>query len=207
MHLIFIRHGETDWNVEQRIQGQTDTPLNARGMEQAEKLAAHLAAEEKISALYSSPQQRARVTAETIARQIGIAPMFDDRLKEKFLGELEGMQISIVEQKYPEWFRAWRESENYIALPGEEEPRDLQIRVQSFLDELKSRHANGARVAIVTHGATLNMLMATLLGWDIQRRLPFWFDNASVNWVDCTRARPRIRLLNDTCHLRNGTSH
>ncbi|MBI3538060.1 MAG: histidine phosphatase family protein, partial [Chloroflexi bacterium] len=132
---------------------------------------------------------------------------FDARLKEKFLGELEGMQISIVEQKYPEWFRAWRESETYIALPGEEEPRDLQIRVQSFLDELKTRHDNGTRVAVITHGATLNMFMATLLGWDIHRRLPFWFDNASVNWVDCTRARPRIRLLNDTCHLRNGTSH
>ncbi len=204
MHLYLIRHGETDWNVEQRIQGHTDTPLNARGIAQAEKLAARLAAEEKMDALYASPQRRARVTAETIARAAGIAPVFDDRLKEKYLGELEGMAIREVEQKFPEFFRGWRESATHVALPGEEHPRDLQTRLNSFLDDLRARHAPDARIAVVSHGGTIGMFIATLMEWDINKRLPFWFDNASVSWVDLSRARPRIRLLNDTCHLRNG---
>ncbi len=204
MHLLFIRHGETDWNLEQRIQGQTDTRLNARGLAQAEQLAARLAAEEQLDALYSSPQQRARVTADALARRVGLAPILDERLKEKMLGELEGMAVTEVERRFPEWFRRWRESHDYIGLPGEEAMSDLQARVRAFLDDVRARHPDGARVAVVSHGATLGMCMMTLMGWDIRKRLPFWFDNASVSWVDWTRPRPRIRLLNDTCHLRNG---
>src|SRR5713226_3385839 len=106
MHLLFIRHGETKWNTEWRIQGHTDTPLNARGIEQAEQLAARLATEAKIDALYSSPLARARVTAEIIGKKLGLAASFDDRLKEKHLGEMEGMSFAEIEQQKPDLARA-----------------------------------------------------------------------------------------------------
>jgi len=203
MHLFLIRHGETDWNTERRIQGHTDTLLNARGIEQAEKLAARLAAEEKIDALYTSPQQRARVTAEIIAQKTGLVARVDARLMEKHLGVYEGKSLTEIEQGDPEVARLWRESKEHFQLPGEETLVILQKRVREFLDEITPQH-NGARVALVSHGGTLNMLVSMLLELDINRRWPFWFDNASISYVDLSGPRARLRLLNDTCHLRNG---
>lgn len=203
MHLFLIRHGETDWNTERRIQGHTDTLLNSRGIEQAEKLAARLATDEKVQVIYSSPLERARVTAQAIAKKIGVEPIYDDRLIEKHLGVYEGRSFGEIEQDDPEIARLWRESKEHFQLPGEETPADLQKRVREFLDEITPQH-NGSRVAVVSHGGTINMLVSTLLDLDINRRWPFWFDNASVSYVDLTGPRARLRLLNDTCHLRNG---
>lgn len=203
MHLFLIRHGETDWNTERRIQGHTDTLLNARGLEQAEKLAARLATDEKIEVLYSSPLERARVTAELIAAKTGLVPIFDVRLIEKHLGTYEGKSFNEIEQDDPEVARLWRESKEHFQLPGEETPADLQKRVREFLDEITPRH-NDSRVAVVSHGGTINMVVSTLLELDINRRWPFWFDNASISYVDLSTPRARLRLLNDTCHLRNG---
>lgn len=203
MHLLLIRHGETDWNSEQRIQGHTDTPLNARGIEQAGKLAARLAAEEQIDTLYTSPLARARVTAETIAQKLGLGSIPDARLKERFFGELEGLAVSEIERRFPSLYQAWHASKTHFPFPGEENNAEFQSRVQAFLDDVRARHA-GARVAIVSHGGTINVFLATLLGLDINQRWSFWLDNASISMVDLTGARPRIRLLNDTCHLRNG---
>ena len=203
MRLLLIRHGETDWNNEGRIQGHTDTPLNARGIAQAEKLAARLA-REKIDAIYTSPLARARATAELIAREHGVAVISDDRLKEKCLGDLEGITGAEFEQQHAELYRAWRESETHYPLPGEETPSAVQERVQAFLDRVRAEHPDGAQVAVISHGGTLSMFLATLIGLDIQRRFPFWFDNASVSHIDLSGTRSRLRLLNDTCHLCNG---
>ncbi len=204
MHLFLIRHGETDWNTEMRVQGHTDTVLNARGLEQAQKLAARFAGEEPFAALYASPQKRARVTAEIIAQRMSVEITFDERLKEKHLGEMEGLSIPEVQTRYPDWFHAWRESDMHVMMPGEETPADHQKRVRAFLDDMRARHATDERVGIVTHGGTLNMFIGTVMGLDIAKRFPFWFDNASVSWIDWSRSRPRVRLLNDLCHLRDG---
>ncbi len=206
MHLLLIRHGETDWNSEGRIQGHTDTPLNERGIEQAERLAARLASD-AIDAVYTSPLVRARVTADRIAHAHGFAAIPDDRLKEKYLGDLEGITGEEFEQQHAELYRAWRASAVHYPLPGEETPSALQQRVQAFLDHVRGEHPDGVQVAVVSHGGTLAMFLATLIGLDINRRFPFWFDNASISHVDLSGMRPRLRLLNDTCHLRNGHNH
>lgn len=203
MHLFLIRHGETDWNSEGRIQGHTDTPLNARGILQAQQLAARLAGEQ-IDALYTSPLARARTTAEIIARQTGIAAICDERLKEKGIGELEGLTADEFRQRYPDLFAQWHANATRVDLPGEENIAVFHQRTHTFLTDLHARHADAARVGIVSHGGTLGMLVATMIGLDIARRFPFWFDNASITRVEFNATRPRIRLLNDTCHL-NGT--
>jgi broad specificity phosphatase PhoE len=203
MHLLLIRHGETDWNNEGRIQGHTDTPLNACGIEQAERLAARLAIE-KIDAIYTSPLARARVTADAIAQKHGLAAIADDRLKEKFLGELEGLTSAEFEQRNADLYHAWRASKEHIPLPGEETPLAFRQRVQDFLDEVQARHKEVNQVAVVSHGGTLSMFLATLIGLEANHRSPFWFDNASISRVDLSGSRPRLRLLNDTCHLQNG---
>jgi broad specificity phosphatase PhoE len=203
MHLFLIRHGETDWNNEHRIQGNTDTPLNANGIAQAKQLAARIAGE-KIAALYASPLARARATAEIIADKAGVALILDDRLKEKGLGDLEGLTVDEFELRYPDLYRGWISSADHFPLPGEESPAQLRERIVAFLDDLRTRHTNGARVAIVTHGGTISMFVSTLIGLAVNQRSPFWFDNASITLADLTGARPRVKLLNDTCHLANG---
>ncbi len=203
MYLLLIRHGETDWNNDGRIQGHTDTPLNARGIEQAGKLAIRIASENP-EIIYSSPLARARMTAEIVGNKCNLFPSFDDRLKEKGLGEMEGMTAADFKQRYPELYERWHTSHEHVALPGEETPLALQHRIQTLLDELRAKHPGDTRVAVVSHGGTIGMLIGMVIGLDIKKRFPFWFDNASVSHLDFTGIRPRLRLLNDTCHLRNG---
>ncbi len=207
MHLLLIRHGETDWNIDGRLQGHTDIALNATGITQAENLATRMALEEKIDALYTSPLARARVTAEIVARHTRTTAQCDDRLKEKRLGDLEGLTRADFQQRYPELYTAWHTSQVHYPLPGEETPIELQTRIQTFLADVRAQNAHANRIVIVSHGGTIGMMLATLIGLDIDRRSPFWFDNASVSRVDLSNARPRIRFLNDTCHLRNGSSN
>lgn len=201
MHLLFIRHGETDWNNEGRVQGHTDTLLNATGVVQAHRLAARLAGE-KLDAVYASPLARAFVTATIVAQKCRLAPIADERLKEKRLGVFEGLTLAEMEQQYPDFYRQWRESKaHHVLLPGEESPAEFHQRAQTFLADLRAQYPNGARLAIVSHGGTIGMLITALIGYDIYKRMPFWFDNASLSYVDVSGSRPRIKLLNDTCHL------
>ena len=201
MQLFLIRHGETDWNTERRIQGNTDTPLNAKGLVQAERLATRLAADAKIDTLYTSPLARARVTANIIAQKSGITATQDDRLKEKSLGDMEGLTIAEFEQQYPDLHRGWLNSADHFPLPNEETPTQLRERIETFLADLRVRHQNGTRIGVVSHGGTISMFVSMLVGLETNKRSPFWFDNASITVVDLSGSRPRIRLLNDTCHL------
>ncbi len=203
MHLLLIRHGETDWNSQRRIQGNTDTPLNSYGIEQAHKLAQRLA-EEKLGALYTSPLSRARVTAEIIGQKCGLTPILDDRLKEKGLGDLEGMTAEEFKDRFPDLYQGWITSQEHFSLPNEESPAELRERIETFLSDLHARHPNGTRIGVVSHGGTVGMFVGMLIGLGVNTRSPFWFDNASVTLIDLSGSRPRVRLLNDTCHLSNG---
>lgn len=204
MYLLLIRHGETDWNNERRIQGNTDTPLNACGIMQAEKLAARIAAENRIDTLYASPLSRARVTAEIIGKQCGVVPILDDRLKEKGLGDFEGLTAEEFKQLHPDLYHGWTTSQEHFPLPNEESPAQLRERIETFLADLHTRHPNGSHIGVVSHGGTVGMFVGTLIGLGVNQRSPFWFDNASITLIDLSGSRPRVRLLNDTCHLTNG---
>jgi probable phosphoglycerate mutase len=204
MHLFLIRHGETDWNNERRIQGQTDTPLNANGIAQAQKLAQCIASD-KLDALYTSPLARARVTSEIIGRACGIVPVPDERLREKGLGDLEGLTLEEFQARHPELYRGWVTSHDHFPLPNEETPAQVRERIESFLQDLRAQYTNGARIGIVSHGGTISTFVSTLIGLEVNKRSPFWFDNASITIIDLSGLRPRVRLLNDTCHLANCT--
>jgi broad specificity phosphatase PhoE len=203
MQLVLVRHGETDWNSEGRMQGHINIPLNASGIAQANRVAQRLA-EETIDALYSSPLARARMTADVIAERIGLVPIWDDRLMERQQGEFEGLTAVEFAQHNPDIYHAWKYSPDHVAIPGEETLAHFQDRVQAFLDQVGADHSSDQQVAIVTHGGTISMILAALIKWDVNRRTPFWFDNVSISKVDLSGSRPRIRLLNDTCHVRNG---
>ncbi len=200
MHLILLRHGETDWNIQGRMQGRTDTPLNAQGLTQAQRLAERLMREEQIDAIYTSPLARARITAEIVGQKLGLKPIPDERLMERGAGVFEGLTAPEFAERYPDLHRAWLNEAHRPNLPGAEARDDFHRRVAAFLDSIRAEHPH-QRIAVVSHGGTLSMLLATLIGLDFYRRSPFRFDNTSFTRVHWTDGTVRVELLNDTCHL------
>lgn len=200
LKVYLIRHGETDWNVDGRIQGLSDIALNARGLEQARRLAARIPDEGQFQAIYASPLKRAFATAEMLgdALQIPVTP--DRRLFERSLGQLEGLTMSEIKVKYPDVHRAWNGGGSRPHIPGEESREDFVLRTTAFIHDLRAHHADG-KVLVVSHGGTINMLLMVSMNLDIERPLPFTIENASINIIQFGERGARLRVLNDMCHL------
>jgi broad specificity phosphatase PhoE len=206
LRVYFVRHGETDWNVEGRLQGLTDTPLNAKGLAQANLLAERLAEEKDIIALYTSPLRRAYRTGEIIGGRLDLKPMTDARLVERDMGSVEGLTSAEIEARFPDIYLAWKAGERRLPFPGEETREEFQRRLRGFLQDVQACHTEH-KVAVITHGGAMGMIMATVMHLDLERRFPFWFDNASFSIVEFGGPVPRVLALNDTCHLRSGLPH
>lgn len=147
--LVLIRHGQTDWNVEGRYQGQADPPLNANGIEQAEALA-RLLMDTAIEVLYSSPLKRALQTAEILSRILKVPVIRDPRLMEINQGEWETRLRSDIERSYPERFYAWQKKPWEVTPPGGENLSEVQGRVYSAIDEIL-REQEYTCIGLVTH--------------------------------------------------------
>jgi len=202
VELLLIRHGESTWNAERRIQGWGDPPLSDVGRRQAHHLGLRLNHLEGIDALYSSPQQRARETAEIISQITGVPPLFDEQLREGGLGVLTGLTVEDVQIQYPEIWQQWQKNPLMrTPIPEGENHDDFRQRVTEVMEAIVARHRENDRVAVVSHGGTFNAYLMHIIGLDHRRRSPFWFNNASLSMVLLGGVRPRIALLNDTCHL------
>jgi len=202
--LILVRHGQSTWNAQGRIQGWADPPLDDTGQEQARRLARRLAAEEhNISALYSSPLLRARQTAEAVGLTLTLTVQTDDRLKENDVGLLSGLTGDEVERQFPEWMSARRNSVEWVPPPGGEDRDAFVERAVAVMCDIVTHHPDQS-VAVVSHGGTLAVYLAHLLEMPIHRTLPFQFDNTSLSIVKVSDRRVRLFKLNDTAHLSNG---
>ncbi|MBM4429660.1 MAG: histidine phosphatase family protein [Chloroflexi bacterium] len=201
MRLLLVRHGESLGNVAQRIQGLCDQPLTERGRTQARALAQRLLDGYEVCAIYTSPLSRARETAEIIAALLDVTVITDDRLREYDCGVVTGLCYEEVQSQYPEIARRWAEDSWHVPIPGEEGIDTFQARVLAVMGDIVSQHATKDTVGIVAHGGTLSVYLAGLLEMGLNRRQPWVFDNASLSIVTLGGTRPRIALLNDTCHL------
>jgi broad specificity phosphatase PhoE len=181
--LILVRHGETDWNAQQRWQGHSDTALNAAGREQARRLAAQL---DRVDALYSSDLARARETAEILAERIGVDIRFDARLRERGFGAWEGLTAEEIESSFPDEQQRWRAGIGAGALDAE--PFEaFAARVGSFIEEVGQRHV-GEEVLVVAHGGTIRVVHALATGLDYVR------DHRSLPGVaNCSSSRYAFR--------------
>ena len=165
--LLLIRHGETDWNVEGRYQGQSDVPLNDRGHAQAARLAAQLKGTQ-IDAIYSSDLKRAKGTAEILAEAIDSPLVLDRRLREIHQGLWEGMLFQDIQQKYAEAFERRKEDPLKVAPPEGETVGQLRSRVLAALSDILREHPEG-RVAVVSHGLSLALIRVELLDIPIEQ--------------------------------------
>lgn len=196
--LTVIRHGETESNAVQRYIGQGDSPLSPRGLEQVEALARRFA-DEAIDALYSSDLGRAERTAAAIARSTGLAPMLDERLRERQYGELEGLGYRESIDRFPETFAAFDRFDIDTPIPGGESARQVRDRVASFVDEHVLPHG-GRSIVAVCHGGIMRTFLWHLLDLPYRAARYARSDNTSVSAFRLRRGRWNLQLWNDTSH-------
>lgn len=164
--LILIRHGETDWNNEGRYTGQSDVPLNARGLEQAGSLAKQLQGR-KIDVIYSSDLRRAHQTAEALAESSGTRILIDPRLREIHQGEWEGMLFKDIRASYSQAWEQRARDPLLVAPPGGETVGQVRTRVLEALREILQQHPDG-HLAIVSHGLVLALIKVHIAGLPIE---------------------------------------
>lgn len=196
--LFLVRHGRSTWNAERRIQGKADPPLDEVGRQQARRLAGRLRGDPPI-ALYASPLQRARDTAEIVAGVLNVPVKIDPRLKEHDVGDISGLTWEQVQKRYPELSRRYERSSEEVSFPGAEDDTSFRERVTAALDEILVQHEEEP-ICVVTHGGVLGTYLNHLIGLS-SNFSPFRFGNASLSIVDVNSTCPRVVLLNDTCHL------
>ena len=202
--LIVVRHGETAWNVDTRIQGHLDIPLNATGLWQARQLGDALAGE-AISAIYTSDLLRARRTAQAVADATGAALVDEPGLRERAFGSFQGRTFAEVETEHPEQARRWRQRDPDYAPDGGESLRVLRERVIDTTHRLAARHPGGL-VLLVTHGGVLDVLYRAATRQDIQAPRTWQLGNAAINRLLWTHGHG-LSLVGwaDTQHLEHAT--
>lgn len=195
-----LRHGETEWNAENRLCGRTDVPLTEAGRRQARSLAERLKSI-PFEALYSSPLKRALETARLISESVGLQPVPDQRLVELDYGQWEGKTSAEIMENDPKTFRAWDADPAQVAPPGGESGLEAQQRVVAFLDFLAAGHPQG-HVLVVFHKTVCRLAICHALGMspsEYRRRLIL--NNAALSII---QARPygwQLITFNDTSHL------
>lgn len=197
--LIAVRHGETAWNVEARLQGQIDVPLNERGEAQARRAARSLA-EDKPDVVVSSDLARARATAEAIA-SFNQAPLFlDPALRERSFGSFEGLTHTEVEQLWPEQSQRWRSRDPDFA-PGDGET--LRVFFERCVEatlRIAEEHA-GKTIVLVAHGGVLDCLYRAASRVDLDAPRIWQLGNAAINRMLHTDSGLTLVGWNDVGHL------
>lgn len=158
MKLYLARHGETDWNLQNRIQGQTDTSLNEKGRRQAQELAMILKEKHHISSIYSSRQKRAFETAQVVGRAIGVQPTVQQGLEEISLGKWEGYTWRQVREQFPDEYQRWYDNRRYQVPPEGESYQQLLDRLLPVLADLIEKSVGN--ILAVTHSAVIMTLLS-----------------------------------------------
>jgi probable phosphoglycerate mutase len=197
LELCFLRHGQTEYSRENRFCGSLDPPLSEMGAKMAEAFARSQASK-KWDAVYSSPSQRARQTAAPL----GVTPIIDDGLREISYGEWEGLRHEDAEARWPEVYRYWAEDTASRSTPGGETAFAVAARAAPVIERIKREHASG-RILVVSHKATIRILVCALLGMDVR----LFRDRIAQPVVGLSRFELKkksgwlLTLLGDVSHL------
>jgi probable phosphoglycerate mutase len=196
---IAVRHGETAWNAEGRIQGHLDSPLNEEGLAQALLVGERLA-HERIDALYASDLGRVRQTVQPLLDRTGLAPRVTERLRERHLGVFQGLTSRECQARYPEDYARFHGRDVDHVVPGGESIRQVNARVAALFTDLAREHP-GQVVVAVTHGGVLDALHRFVTGMPLERMRDFPIYNASLNWVRFSSGQWVLERWGDISHL------
>ncbi|SDH48055.1 histidine phosphatase family protein [Paraburkholderia phenazinium] len=203
--ILFIRHGETDWNRIKRIQGHIDIPLATSGLEQAERLARRLADEAqqggRIDAVYSSDLQRAQQTAQPIAHVLGLPLNLREGLRERSYGAFQGYDRDEIAERYPDEYDHWQTRDAGFAPPEGESMRAFYHRVMDAITPIVSAH-RGGRVACVAHGGVLDCVYRFARDLSLEVPRDYALLNTSVNVVEFDGGgKATVKSWADVSHL------
>lgn len=201
--VLAIRHGETDWNRDKRIQGHTDIPLSELGRAQARLLGQALG-DVSLDALYASDLLRAQETAHAVAaaqaRQEELALQLDPQLRERSFGCFEGLTWEQIKARWPSQSEQWRRRDADFGAEGGETLADFYQRSVAALTRIASGHP-GQTIAIVTHGGVLDCLYRAATGLSLQAPRSWTLGNAAINRLLYTPAGFSLVGWHDEGHL------
>jgi probable phosphoglycerate mutase len=175
-----IRHGETAWNAERRVQGHTDIGLSATGREQAARLAWALAGRERIDAIYSSDLARAFETARAIAAAANVAVRPETGLRERSFGRAEGLTFDDFSRRWPDEAERWRRRDPHWRSDGGESLLQFWERITGAVHRLGAQNL-GKHVVLVTHGGVLDVLYRAATGLGLQDARTWQLGNCAIN--------------------------
>jgi len=181
--LCLIRHGETAWNAEKRLQGHIDIPLNTRGEIQARQMAQALKdAKLNFDVLFTSDLKRAIDTSAAVVQLFGVVAQVDSNLRERHFGSLQGLSINEAPLLRPDIWQAHISRDLDHELEGGESIRQFALRVQRALDRIEEQHP-GKTVLMVSHGGTLDMMYRIASNQALSTQRVVSVPNASLNWL------------------------
>ena len=199
--ICFVRHGETDWNVEKRIQGLTDIPLNEKGRAQALAMAFN-AAHVSFRVIYSSDLVRAVDTAKALAEREGQEVKLLPQLRERNFGIFQGITAAEGEQRYPEAYRLYAARDPHYDFETGESLLDFAARVADAVDWMV-RHHTGQTIAAVTHGGVLDILFRKATGRPLSAPRDFKIPNCGLNWFHFDGQGWHLESWGDRHHLQS----
>lgn len=197
--ICIVRHGETDWNVEKRIQGHIDISLNAAGLAQADAAAAGLAGHE-FDAAYSSDLDRAWQTALAIGRRQGLEVRRAPGLRERHYGVLQGLTTAEIAVRYPTAYAHYLSRDPDHNFRTGESLADFAARIVAAVDALAAEHC-GETLLLVSHGGVLDICYRRATGRDLAAPRDFSIPNAALNWFEVGPGGWRLLAWADRSHL------
>jgi probable phosphoglycerate mutase len=201
--ILLIRHGETDWNAERRLQGHLDIALNVQGVRQADALGRALRGVE-LDAVFASDLRRALQTAQAVAGPKGMAVKIDPALRERCYGAFEGLRHADIQLRYPQHYAAWQARDADARFPkGEREAETLREFTERAVGAIMRLVATAdcRRMAIVTHGGVLECIYRAVNRVSSSAPRDFEIRNASINRMTWDGAVLRITAWSDIAHL------
>lgn len=204
--ICFVRHGETNWNAERRMQGHIDIPLNANGISQAERLAnALIRVKHSFDVIYSSDLERALHTANAVARALSLDVQITPRLRERNVGKLQGLLLAEAPVLLPEIWQRHIARELDHDLGGGESIRTFHQRMQDILELFLNEH-RGQSVLAVSHGGSLDMIYRIVTQQALDAERVAVVPNTSLNWITHDGSTWSVECWADTSHLRDRKS-
>lgn len=199
MQLILIRHGQTDWNKEYRVQGQSNLPLNESGIVQAEAIAQALK-DEKVEAIYSSPLSRAFGTAQAVSELHQVEITTITELQEMDVGETDGLYYPDLKTKYPDFFRLWTVDAPQARFPGGETLPELQERCWGAIQNIITKNHKDT-IVVASHFFALLTILCKVLGLRLSDFRKLNISVASISKVEFNGNNTKLVSFNETCHL------
>lgn len=200
-----VRHGETDWNVQRRLQGSTDIALNSLGIAQANAVAKRLG-DIAFDAIYSSPLRRTVQTAEPLAITRQISPRLIPAMAERDFGIFQGLTPDEISVRHPDGYRRWQDRDPGFRPEGGESLEDFRVRVRRGIQEIVDQHL-GQTIAVFSHGGVLDMIyrLANQVALNAPRDWPI--PNAGIQRLLSSKIELEILDWGITEHLTGPTSH